>query len=98
MRWKIRGILGDLNDQTTGHLVLQQLGLGGVAVDKTFPAVDRDKVIDHAVKTYDDLIAANLLVTAWRRQSVASRVSSPALPRGKSRKARRQAPSLPAAL
>jgi triphosphatase len=51
-----QGILGDLNDQTTGHLVLQQLGLADLAPDTGGTAVDRVKLIDRAVAGYEDLI------------------------------------------
>nr|WP_295662632.1 CHAD domain-containing protein [Polymorphobacter sp.] len=49
-----QGILGDLNDQTTGNLLLLHLGLGNPAADTGNTPANYAKLVEEAVATYAD--------------------------------------------
>jgi triphosphatase len=51
-----QGTLGKLNDLTTGHIVLQRLGLAELAPEDWSGAVDRGGLIEQAVDEYDNLV------------------------------------------
>ena len=49
-------ILGDLNDQATGRLVLERFGLGNLCPEAWSIPADRSRLIDQGAATYDSLL------------------------------------------